>query len=244
MFTVRKWIGLAALATLGGLIVTSSPSGPGGDDRLLTAMWLLLVPLTITIGGLAGEAYWSRWLALAAGVAVLPWGTALALTPTYGHPALPRLMLLAASLFLLVSLTGRSMFARYEGRAGGTAWSGPLMGLVRWTIICNVASVLSLYLFVVAYDYELAWQFAILATLFGGLVAGVLLLAKGRTVGILLVALCSVCFVPVGSLFVWQEATYPGEALLFAAIFLPGVVTAWASLVAFGRPILRFLSAP
>ena len=228
MFTVRKWIGLAALAALGGLIITSGPTGPGGDDRLLTAMWLLLVPLTITIGGLAVEAYWSRWLAV---------------TPTYGHPALPRLLLLAASLLLLASLTGRSMFARYEGRAGGTEWSGRLMGLVRWTIICNVASVLSLYLFVVAYDYELAWQFAILATLFGGLVAGVLLLAKGRTIGILLVALCSVCFVPVGSLFVWQEATYPGEAILFAAIFLPGVLTAWASLVAFGRPIWRFLAS-
>jgi hypothetical protein len=226
MFTVRKWIGLAALATLGGLIITSSPSGPGGDDRLLTAMWLLLVPLAI------------------AGVAVLPWGTALAVTPTCGHAALPRLLLLAASLLLLLSLTGRSMFSRYEGRAGGGAWSGRLMGLVRWTIICNVASLLSLYLFVVAYDYELAWQFAILASLFGGLVAGVLLLAKGRTVGILLVALCSVCFVPVGSLFVWQEATYAGEAALFAAIFLPGVLTAWASLVAFGRPIWRFLAAP
>ncbi|MEJ2319247.1 MAG: hypothetical protein P8Y21_07870 [Gemmatimonadales bacterium] len=63
MFTVRKWLGLAALTTLGGLIITSSPSGPGGDDRVLTALWLLLVPLAITIGGLAGEAYWSRWLA-------------------------------------------------------------------------------------------------------------------------------------------------------------------------------------
>ncbi|MEJ2310902.1 MAG: hypothetical protein P8Y11_00820 [Gemmatimonadales bacterium] len=243
MFTVRKWLGLAALTTLGGLIITSSPSGPGGDDRVLTALWLLLVPLAITIGGLAGEAYWSRWLALAAGVAVLPWGTALTVTPTYGHPALPRLLLLAASLLLLLSLTGRSMFAHYEGRAGNTAWSGRLMGLVRWTIICNIASVLSLYLFVVAYDYELAWQFAILASLFGGLVAGVLLLARGRTVGILIVGLCSACFVPVGGLFVWREATYAGEALLFAAIFLPGVLTAWISLVAFGKPIWRFLAA-
>ncbi|MEJ2342957.1 MAG: hypothetical protein P8Y10_12210 [Gemmatimonadales bacterium] len=243
MFTMRKWLGLAALTTLGGLIITSNPSGPGGDDRVLTALWLLLVPLAITIGGLAGEAYWSRWLALAAGVAVLPWGTALTVTPTYGHPALPRLLLLAASLLLLLSLTGRSMFAHYEGRAGNTAWSGRLMGLVRWTIICNIASVLSLYLFVVAYDYELAWQFAILASLFGGLVAGVLLLARGRTVGILIVGLCSACFVPVGGLFVWREATYAGEALLFAAIFLPGVLTAWISLVAFGKPIWRFLAA-
>lgn len=244
MFHVRKWIGLAALATLGGLIITSSPSGPAGDDRVLTALWLLLVPLAVTIGGLAGEAFWSRWLALAAGVAVLPWAVALAVTPAYGHSALPRALLLASSLLLLVSLTGRSMFARYEGRVRGSAWSGRLMGLVRWTIICNLASVLALYLFVVAYDYEIAWQFTILASLLGGLMAGVLLLAKGRTVGMLLVALCSACFVPVGSLFIWQEATYAGEAVLFAAIFLPGVVTAWASLVAFGRPIWRFLGTP
>ena len=117
------------------------------------------------------------------------------------------------------------------------------MKSMRSVVTAGQASVLSLYLFVVAYDYELAWQFAILASLLGGLVAGVLLLANGRTVGILLVALCSACFVPVGGLFVWQEATYVGEAVLFAAIFLPGVLTAWASLVAFGRPMWRFLAA-
>ena len=243
MFHVRKYVGLVALATLGGLIITTSPSGPAGDDRLLTALWLLLAPLAITIGGLAGEAFWSRWLALAAGVAVLPWAVALCVAPPYGQPALPHVLLLGASSLLLLSLTGRSMLARYEGRTGRATWSGPRMGLVRWTIICNMASVLALYLFVVAYDGAPAWQAGALAALLGGLLAGVLMLGRGRTVGVLLVALCATCFVPVGSLFLLQEATYAGEALLFGAIFLPGILTAWASLIAFGKPIWRFLAA-
>ena len=241
MFYVRKWIGLAALATLGGLIVTSSPSGPGGDDRLLAAMWLLLGPLAVTMAGLWQQAFWSRWLALAAGLAVLPWAVALAAAPPFGSPVLPRLLLLSASVALMFALTGRSMFRQYEGRTLGTLWSGPRMALVRWTIICNVASILALYLFVTAYDYHIAWHFALLASLMVGLLIGVLLLAQGRTVGILLVAACSFCFLPVGSHFVLQEASYPAEVLLFGAIFLPGIATACASLAAFGRPIWRFL---
>jgi hypothetical protein len=239
---VRKTLAVAALFVLGGLIVTADPRTPqGGYERLAVAMWVLLVPLIITIGGIIREVYWSRWLALAAGVAVLPWATAVLIGPRYGMPALPATLAAGASLLLLSSLTGRSMFERYEARARAADWSARRMTLVRWTIVFNIASVLSLYVFVAAYDYRIDWHLAIPASLLIGLLIGVALLIHQRTVGLLLVALCCVCFVPAGAYFVWQEASYAGEAVLFVVVFLPGVLSAWATLLAFSRPIWRYL---
>ena len=47
--------------------------------------------------------------------------------------------------------------------------------------------------------------------------------------------------VPAGGYFVWKEATYVAEAVLFGAVFLPGVLMGWVCLVAFGRPMLAML---
>ncbi len=241
-FRIRKYIGLAALACLAGLIVTSNWSAGPADARLERAVAPLLAPLAVTISGLWREAYWSRWLALAAGVGLLPWAAALAVTPTIGHSVLPW-TLVAAAVTLVGALTGRKMCRRYEGRFGGVTWSGPRMTLISWTIICNVASALSLYLFVVAYDHSLAWHLIALAWLLACLVAGAWLLARGRTAGLLVVALASLCLVPVGAHFVWQEATLMGEAVLFALLFLPGILTSWACLMLFSGPIWRILKS-
>ena len=241
---VRTAIAVAALATLGGLIVASRPTGqPVSNDRFVVAMWLLLVPLLITIAGLIRGAYWSRWLALAAGLAVLPWGAALALAGGPGVPVVRASVALGASLLVILSLVGRRMFDRFEGRAKGTEWDGRRMTLVRWTIICNIASILALYLFVAVFDARIAWHSMIPALLLLGLVFGVPALARGRTAGLLAVALCCTLFVPAGGYFVWQEARYAGEAILFIIVFLPGVLTGWASLYVFGGPIRRYLSA-
>jgi hypothetical protein len=176
-------------------------------------------------------------MALAAGIAVLPWATALTLGPDYGMPVTRPTIALIASLLLIASVTGKVMFEGYEGRAHTVDWNGRRMSLVRWTIICNLASALALYLFVGAYDYSIKWHLTVMAALLLGLVVGVLLLAHQRTIGLLLVALCCVCFVPVGVDFVWTEATYAGEAILFAAVFAPGIITGWASLFVFAKPL-------
>ena len=115
------------------------------------------------------------------------------------------------------------------------------MALVRWTIICNMASVLGLYLFAVAYNYAVGWHVLIPASLLLGLLLAVLLLAHQKTGGVLQLAACCVLFVPSGSYFVWTEARYAGEAILFAVLFLPGVLTSWAVLLSFSRPMWRFL---
>ncbi len=242
LMRLRTSIAVAAMAALGALIVWSGPAGdPMGNDRFIAAMWVLLAPLLATIVGLIRGVYWSRWLAIAAGLAVLPWAAAFALTPGPGIPMVRATIALTASLLLITALLGRSMFDRFEGRARGTDWSGRRMTLVRWTIICNLASILALYLFVSVYQARVAWHFLIPATLLAGLVFGVLALAHGRTAGLLGVALCCILFVPAGGYFVSQEARYGGEAILFVLIFAPGVLTGWASLFAFGGPIRDYL---
>ncbi len=237
MYRVRKTIALAALLTFAGLIVAVGqlPS-PGGGERKL-GLWVLLLPLAVTFVGLARNRYWGRWLGLAAGIAVLPWAAVLTLATGYGAPLTQPAIALAASLLLLMSLPGKNMFDAYEGRVTNMDWSHRRMSLVRWTVIFNIASALALYLFVVFYDYRLAWHHTSMGVLLLGLVVGVVMLARQQTVGLLLVALCCLLFVPLGAYFVWTEATDPGEAILFAVVFAPGILTGWASLLVFAKPL-------
>jgi hypothetical protein len=238
----RQTIAILALLSLVGLIVTLERGSYGVDPRLVVATRLLLIPLGLTILGLALEKFWSRWLALAGAIAVFPWALVLTFGLPRGAPLMQQTIALVASLVLLVSLSGRAMFERYEGNSA-TDWNGPRMGLVRWTIILNLASALGLFLFVVVYRYAIEWHVAIPAVLLAGLVVGVLLLARQKTAGLLLVALSCVLFVPAGAFFVWKEASHTGEIYLFAAAFLPGIIAGWACLFAFGRPMWRVLRA-
>ncbi len=241
MITIRKTLALAALLTLAGLIVLSDARSPGGsEDRWVVSFWGFLPLLLVSMVGLVRGRAWARWLGLAGGIAVLPWAMALLLKP-YGLSAVRPATALAAALVLIASLIGRSMFDEFEGRATRVDWRGRGMSLIRWTIVLNLASVLALYLFVVAVQYRHAWHLAIPAATLVGLVAGVLLLAYQKTGGLLLVALCCVAFVPAGAYFVSREASSQEEAVLFAIVFLPGVLMGWASLLRFGRPILRYL---
>jgi hypothetical protein len=215
-----------------GLIVRAvAPGSPLTQGRFETAMWLLLVPLGFTTLAVARDRAWGRWLALGAAVAVLPWAAVLTATPAMdsGPPAAA----LFACLVLLISLTGRSTAEHFEGP--------DRIPLISWTIICNVASILVLYLFVAAYDYGVGWHAGITGTLLLVLLLGILRLAAGKTVGIIVVALSCVLLLPAGSYFVASEAAHAGEAFLLAAVFLPGILTAAACIAMFGRPIWQML---
>ena len=242
MVLIRKTVAILALAALGGLIVTLEGGSYGVNPRLVLVTRVLLLPLVLTMIGLALEKVWSRWLALAVAVAVLPWAVVLTFGLPGGAPVMQQTIALVASLLLLVSLPGRAMFERYEGKAK-MDWSGPRMGLVRWTIILNIASALGLFLFVALYRNAIEWHVAIPAVLLFGLVVGVLLLGFQKTIGLLLVAVSCVLFVPAGTYYVWKEASYTGEVYLFAASFLPGVIAGWICLFAFGKPIWNALRA-
>ena len=243
MIRLRSSLAVFALAILGGLALILAPragNGPPGSERLGITIILLLLPLAWALVGLLLRRPAGRWLGLAVGIAVLPWATAFALGPSYGAPTWPGWVALGASLTLLVMLTGRSMFEAHEGRMG-VDWSGFRMGLLRWTLIFNAASAFALYLFVMAYDPDLGGFVVVGAWLLLGLVLAVWLLAHQSTFGLLILAACCIAFVPLGIFFLGREAHSPAEAWLLVAVFLPGVFMGWASLIAFGRPMLRFL---
>jgi hypothetical protein len=244
LFRIRKALALAALATLGLLIVTADWRLPDGSlQRSAVAFWVLLVPLVGTMVAFAGERTWSRWPVLAVAIAVLPWSVALLLGPTYGAPTFRAQLALLAAVVLFLSTSGKGMAQHYEGKTKGGAWGGARMSLVSWTIAANLASILTLYVFVAGYRASVPWVIGIPAALLLGLLIGVLLLAYQKTAGLLLVGVCCILFLPTGGYFVWREAQYPGEALLFAAAFAPGVVTGWACLLVFGRPMWRRLTS-
>ncbi len=83
MVLIRKIVAILALAALGGLSVTLERGSYGVNPRLVLVTRVLLVPLALTMIGLALEKAWSRWLALAGAVAVLPWAIVL----TFGLPS-------------------------------------------------------------------------------------------------------------------------------------------------------------
>lgn len=243
MTRLRSGLAVLALATLGALALTLTPradSVPPGSERLGIAIILLLLPLAWAAIGLLMRRASGRWLGLAIGIAVLPWAVAFVLGPSYGAPRWPQWVALAASVALLLTLTGRRMFEAHEGRLD-VDWSGPRMGLLRWTIIFNAASAFALYLFVMAYDADTGGFMLVGAWLLLGLVLGVWLLAHQKTFGLVILALACVAFIPLGALFLEREAHSPEEAWLLVALFLPGVLLGWASLIAFGRPMLGYL---
>lgn len=60
IFRTRQIIAMLALLSLGGLILTLERGSYGVDPRLVVATRLLLVPLGLTIVGLALEKVWGR----------------------------------------------------------------------------------------------------------------------------------------------------------------------------------------
>jgi len=231
MARLRATAAIAALLVFGAIIVTTMPSRSVGSNGFVGAMWLLLGPLAFATLEVVRGRPWGRWLALGAAVAVLPW--AIVLTSTPFIPSVLPIAALAASLTLLGALTGRTAADRYEGQ--------DRTPLISWTIICNIASILVLYLFIGAYDYAVDWHVGVTGGLLVGLLWGVTRLAGGKTIGILVVGLCCALLIPAGAYFVAREAAYVGEALLLGSVFLPGVLTAAGCLFMFGGSIWQIL---
>lgn len=241
MLGVRKVVACGALLSLGWLILSMpAPAFPAQVDLRMVLVPLLL-PLLATIAGILAGWPWSRWLGLSAAIAVLPWAVAFVSGQSYGVPQTrPWIVLLAASA-LIAALTGRVAFAHFEGRAAGADWRGPRMALVRWTVICNVAAVLNLYVFATAYAPAAVWHSLIPGGLALGLVLGVWLLAQQKTLGLLVLAPCCLLLPPASLYFVLQQPVSGAERILFGALFLPGWLTAATTLASFAGPLRRYV---
>ncbi len=69
MVLIRKTVAILALAALGGLIVILERGSYGVSPRLVVLTRVLLVPLVLTMIGLALDKVWSRCLSFSAAVA-------------------------------------------------------------------------------------------------------------------------------------------------------------------------------
>ena len=233
---VRKSIATAALAVMLALLVTALVTAPPFHS---TSRWILVLPLVISIAGILTARAWGRWLGLAIAVAVLPWTLVLSLDPTL--PSIRGFTTLACVLALFATLSGQTMILHFEGRQTAIDWTGPRMRWLRWAIICNLASVLALLLFVLLYDAAFDWHLPVFTALIAGLVTGTLLLARQLTAGLLLVWLCALAILPVLALFIRAAGADPAENILLVANLAPGIITGWATAFVFGRPLWRFL---
>ena len=241
MVRFRKAAAVVCMLVLGLLLVLSVPFSSADMGRFEIAMLLLSVPILATSVGLSLGRTWARWLALGAGLAILPWASVLVATPHLdrGPPA----VLLGVSIGLLALLGGRTMAAAFSGPAGRETRRCGRETLLGWTIISNIASMLVLYLFVAAYDFDAPWQAALTGALLVGLLAGVVGLAREKTVGILAIGAFCALLVPALASFIASEASYTGEAVLLAAAFLPGVGSALVCFAVFARPMWRVFRA-
>lgn len=250
MIRFRKALAIAGLLSLAWLIVRLVPASlvtiPVPVDRFAIAMWFLLAPLLLTAVGVVLESRWARFVGLAAAVAVAPWALVLTVAPE-GLPTGPQAIALAGSIAIAAGLLGPRMASRYEGRelAHGASRTGARASkrrtLVTWTIICNLAALITLYTFVAAYDYRVGWHHGAAVAVLAGMLGGVALLGRDRAIGIPLIALCCAVLAPGVVWFAAKEAAHAGESILLVLAFLPAVVTGSACAVAFGGPVLRLL---
>jgi hypothetical protein len=143
-----------------------------------------------------------------------------------------------AGLTLLGCLAGRVMFDRFDRPAGRP--DDARSRLVRWAVITNLASLATLVIvshqFIDARFHEPAAPAAIASTAL--VCAGILLLARGKTAGLLLAMFAdtaqalTVIVAPLG---------FPRDIL--GMLLLPGFVLALAVFFAYAGPAWRFLRA-
>lgn len=235
--SIRKTAAVIGLIAFAALILSLAPtSSAGSPDRATLAMWGLLPVLGVALGGIARGGAWARWLALGGAVAVLPWALLLTIAPL-GLPVGRPSVALAASLAILCGLARPSSACPGSARSSGPEFR--LRELVGWTVAANIASILALYLFAVAFDFRAGWQVAVVGTFLALLLFGVVALGRGKTAGVLALALTSLGLLVTGGAYLAPEANHIGELLLLGAAFLPGIVMSAALVCALGRSLGR-----
>ena len=236
---------LAGLVAYAGYELCRHGSLRRADSFTMWAGTLLLILVIATIG-VATERWWARWLGLAAGLTCTMYAGIFTAVVVFGgdrfeSEALP----FFTGPLLLACLAGRTMFDRFDARAG---WSDDRRTrLVRWTAVANLASLASLLIVNLVLLTErshsvpaAAVWLSVAATLM--LLCGVALLARKKTAGVLAMAALVGLQVALLAVFCQTGGTSDlGETGVLLGLFLPGFVTALATFVVYARPMWRFL---
>lgn len=245
MAHTRRWIAVLVLGALSALALRASLADPPfTGDAMANWRAVMLLAMGAGVVGLALGREWGRWLGLATGVAATQylamwlvadgWRTCW----DFGLRWQDELAFLAGPI-LLSCLVGRSMDVLFAAPASRDARGARLAW---WASIANVGT-LATFLFATLHAIREvpleAWPLtALLAASTVLLVPGVVLLAQGRTAGLLLVALAGL--VQIGTTA--AAVSFIGvRGLAMVAVFLPGLATGFAALGVYARPMWRFL---
>ena len=244
--TARLVTAIAVLGVMAGLLIENVLGGRFGRDPVSQWSLPIAVVLVGTILGLLGRRGWARWIGLAAGVTttiVAPFVAALG-----GMRALerePRLLVFLLGPVLLLSLAGARMFAAFEGKDGSQ--DDGRRKVVRWAVISNVAALAALLFENILFVRELTnpghtGGVVLSVSAMAALLLGVVLLARGKTAGLLVLA--TGCAALVVSLLMVPMGLKPGSALIMlAASVAPGLLFGLLAAAIYARPIWRFLRA-
>jgi hypothetical protein len=239
-----------------GLLSGDVPAFSLNDEVLVC--WIQVGVFGGAAVALATGRWWGRFLPLS-----IAWSFTLSplLSGEFGLSRLTTYL----GLILLLCLGGRAMRERFEARAPlPIDWTAPGMAVVRCAIVTTAAGlygqlmgllvlareVRGLPLWHIDRAYTHCWpawpcvtdagDFLLLLGLDVVLMGGLVLLARQRTVALLLTAVAAL----VGTLLLVREIPgfhfpTPPRNMLFA--LGPGLVLSWAAVIVWSRPILRFL---
>jgi hypothetical protein len=241
----RLVVATTLLCVMGGLITVRMlhlPPRPSHREEasLLTGLVLMV---STTLGLVTGR-WWGRWLGLALGIFCCFLG-GLGVLAQIAEGFASRTDVVAVATMssvgplLLACLSGRAMFDRYDRPAGHARGARP--SLVRWAVITNLSSVVILALLSFAalepHSPDLArWRLALACALL--VLGGVVLLARGKTVGLLLALVAASTEVILA-----VSINRVGERAAVGLLLAPGFLLIVAAAVAYVAPIWRFLRA-
>jgi len=195
----------------------------------------------VTFGLISGR-WWGRWLGLAIGLVCSAFGgfdLAMVMAGRLSHPTdvQASIAMALAGPVLLICLSGRTMFDRYDRPAGYSTGTRGL--LVRWAAVTNLSSLVTLVLLSFAvFDRGSRdhghWQLALLCAAL--VLSGVVMLAHGKTIGLVLAVVAA-----SSEIFLTASIRPIGSRVIFGTLLSPGLVMVAAVTVAYSRPIWRFL---
>jgi hypothetical protein len=242
----RLVLAIAVLGVLAGLLIENVLGMRFARNPI--SQWSLPIALVLvgTILGLVARSGWARWVGLAAGVTTTIIAGFLLLFTNVPSLNQPRMLAFFLGPVLLLSLSGRRMFAAFEGKDGSA--DDARRKVVRWAVVTNIASLAALLFENILFVRELAkpaftGSVVLSVSAMAALLLGVVLLARGKTAGLLVLA--GGCVALVTSLFqvpAMGPDTNPALIMLVASV-APGLIFGLLAAAIYARPIWRFLRA-
>jgi hypothetical protein len=267
---IRRAIAIALLAVYSAWLaayvvgLSTNPPEPQGTDQCFGYTWVLQLELGFDLAlaltaslGLARSWRWARMLSVSLALSPI-FMPVVCLLPALRHLYyydFSTLVQIAWALALLACIRGQAFCAIYEGQDAGSHWRTRDNATLWWAIVLNGMTLVRfadplMEPWREADDFGIPtsllhphapayWPAVALAAL---LLLSIGLLARQRTIGLLLTAVVSV-MLPV-ALFACRRRYFDARfAIDVVLVAVPGILAAWLAVAFWGRAMWRTLRA-